>query len=146
MTRGQVIKIIAVLMVVCVALIFCFRNIDEEVSEKEYIQISNVKAGQAIKSPMLIQGVVTGGKWAGFEGQVGKVELIDSGKVIGSAPLITTSDFMKFPTSFEAELSFSDPKGDNIFLIFSNENPSGLSEGAETMILPVKVLNGKNNN
>lgn len=143
MTRGKVIKIIAVLMAVCVALIFYFRDTEEDVAEKEYIKISNVKAGQTIKSPLLIQGVVTGGKWAGFEGQVGMVELIDSGKAIGFAPLMATSDFMKFPTSFEAELSFSNPKGDNIFLIFSNENPSGLPEGTETMILPVKVLNEK---
>ncbi len=108
------------------------------------IEISNIKEGQIIKSPLFIEGIVTGGKWAGFEGQVGRVELVESdGTILGLAPLMATSDFMKFPITFEANLNFTILKENEVFLNFYNENPSGLPEHSEMFSIPVKASQEK---
>lgn len=108
------------------------------------IQIYNVAGGQFVESPLLIKGIVTGGRWSGFEGQVGRVELIESdGRILGSTPLIIKSDPMKFPTSFEANLIFDTPKEDEISIVFYNENPSGIPENSEVMSFIVKTSTEK---
>jgi len=139
--RKQIIGLLFVLAL-AIFLIFYFSNTNT-VPENEFIKISNVKAGQTIVSPLLIKGTVTGGRWSGFEGQVGRVELVESGNILGVAPLMATSDFMKFPTSFEAILTFNNPNGKNFTLVFHNENPSGLAEYEEVMTLPVRIFINK---
>jgi len=116
-----------------------FNNQEKVISEG--IEIYNIKDGQAIESPLLIRGIVTGGKWTGFEGQVGRVEAVDSnGELLGVAPLMATSDFMKLPISFEANLVFDNPKEDYISLVFYNENPSGMMGNSEMKSFLVKTL------
>lgn len=62
-----------------------------------------------------------------------------NGNILGVAPLTATSDFMKFPVTFETNLSFSAPKGIEASLVFYNENPSGLPENSASISLPVKL-------
>lgn len=104
------------------------------------IEIYDIKKGQMITSPLSIKGEVTGGNWIGFEGQAGRVELIgQDGEKLGSAVLTATSDWTEFPVSFEASLSFNLPKEKDVFLVFYNENPSGMAEKNEVVSLPLKV-------
>jgi len=132
-----IIGLIIILLVTFISLYYFFKN---GTVEKELIQINNIKSGQIIKSPLVIKGAVNGGRWAAFEGQVGRVELIRLGESLGMAPLTITSDFMKFPTSFETTLNFDNSKEGNATLVFHNENASGLPEGDETIVIPVKIL------
>jgi len=139
--RNQIIiGLILVLIVGFVFLIKYYFEKKEIASVKEGIEIYNVQEGQTISSPLLIRGVVTGDKWFGFEGQTGRVDLIDSsGAILGSAPLMTTSDFMKSPVSFEANLDFKTPSKEDASLVFYNENPSGIKENSRTTSFLVKV-------
>lgn len=105
------------------------------------IEIYGIEGGQVINSPLLIKGRVTGGNWSGFEGQVGRAELIGSeGEKLGSAVLTATSDWMKLPTSFETNLNFELSKDKNVSLVFYNENPSGLPNKSEVMSLPLRIF------
>ncbi|MCK9445388.1 GerMN domain-containing protein [bacterium] len=116
-----------------------FNNQEKVISEG--IEIYDIKDGQIIESPLLIKGIVTGGKWTGFEGQVGRVEVVDSeGKLLGVAPLMMISDFMKLPISFEANLVFDNSKEDYVSLVFYNENPSGIMGNSEMKSFLVKTL------
>ena len=124
-------------------LIGCYFN-NQEKNIIGGIEIYDIKDGQTIKSPLLIKGIVTGGKWTGFEGQVGRVEVIDSnGELLGVAPLMATSDFMKLPISFEANLVFDSSNDNYVSLVFYNENPSGLLGNLEMKSFLIKTLTEK---
>lgn len=104
----------------------------------------SVKSGQTISSPLKITGTVYDNGWAGFEGQVGNVKLVDSnGTEIVAEPLIATTEWTKLPTNFEANLQFDAAPG-SAQLIFHNENPSGIPEKDKTFILPVKIIASEN--
>jgi hypothetical protein len=82
----------------------------------------------------------TGGGWAGFEGQVGTVKLLDgSGKEIASGVLSATTDWTKAPTNFETTLTFNAVPDQQGTLVFSNENPSGMPGNDKQVSLPVKI-------
>jgi hypothetical protein len=138
-------KILLVIAIIIIATASIFlidnfvRSKKEVVSSKKPIEIVNIKAGQIIKSPLVIDGVVNGGNWTGFEGQVGRVELVQpDGKELGLAPLMAKTDFMNYPINFEATLNFDSSEEENASLVFYNENPSGLTERDESIIIPVK--------
>jgi len=141
--RGIIIGIVFLLLALAVA----FYAIEQKKRMAAFnagIEIENITNGQIITSPLLIKGKVTGGKWTGFEGQVGKVELIDaSGEVLGSASLTATSDWTLLPTNFETSMSFSSPASNNVSLIFFNENPSGLPEREDTVSFSL-IASGEN--
>jgi len=100
---------------------------------------TNLKANQEISSPLEITGQVFGNGWAGFEGQVGVVKLLDSnGSQIALGILTATTDWMTLPTSFKTTLEFDAAPGDAI-LLFRNENASGEPERDKTLVLPVKI-------
>ncbi|MCX6721004.1 MAG: hypothetical protein NT026_00100 [Candidatus Staskawiczbacteria bacterium] len=92
-------------------------------------------------SPMTIKGYVTGKNgWAGFEGQVGTVKLLDaSGKELANGVLTATTEWTTLPTNFETTLNFSSAKAQSGTLVFHNENASGLPEKDKTFTLPVKI-------
>ena len=142
--NSQLIIGITLLLIIGIFVGYCLKNGKEIIPENQGIKINNIIEGQIIKSPLLISGIVTQGKWAGFEGQMGRVELVESdGTILGFAPLMATSDFMKFPATFEANLIFVSPKGNEVFLVFYNDNPSGLPENSAMMSIPVKVSQEK---
>ena len=142
--NSQLIIGIVLLLVVGTLAGYLLNNYKRIIPDNNGLEIDNIKSGQIIKSPLIITGTVTQGKWAGFEGQMGRVELVESdGTILGFAPLMATSDFMKFPATFEANLTFVSSKGNEVSLVFYNDNPSGLPENSATMSIPVKVLEEK---
>jgi hypothetical protein len=109
----------------------------------EGITVSSPLANQEVSFPIEITGYVDGKNgWAGFEGQVGVVELINkAGVQVASAPLPAVTDWMKFPTEFKLIFDFSEnigyiPEG---MLVFHNENPSGDPAKNKTFSLPIKI-------
>jgi hypothetical protein len=147
MKRSQI--IIGLILFLIIGLVFLagyFLKSKDDIAIKEGIELYNIQEGETISPPLLIKGLVRGGNWSGFEGQVGRVELVQSdGTILGSAPLIATSDFMKFPISFEANLIFAVPAEENASLIFYNENPSGREESSRAVSFSVKISQEKTN-
>ncbi|MCX6724126.1 MAG: hypothetical protein NT155_03100 [Candidatus Staskawiczbacteria bacterium] len=111
---------------------------EKSVTGVQGLTIFSLRPNQEISSPLKITGAVNGNGWAGFEGQVGTVALLDnSGKSIASAPLTATTDWMKFPASFEANLDFKSDVPQSGTLVFHNENPSDMRDKDRTFVLPV---------
>jgi hypothetical protein len=66
------------------------------------IKVTSPNAKQEIFSPIKITGIVSGNGWAGFEGQVGTVKLVDvTGNEIVSGILTATTQWTTLPTNFE---------------------------------------------
>ncbi|MFH0791742.1 MAG: GerMN domain-containing protein [bacterium] len=104
---------------------------------KSIIIISPLTGG-IVSSPINITGYVNDREWAAFEGQVGSVVLIDNeGKTIGEAVLTATTDWMRFPVYFETEIKYNIPVGKDGFLIFRNENPSGIETKNHSIKVPI---------
>lgn len=138
--RSVIVGIILLLLSSIVAFSFYTLPQKENISSEGKIEVDNIKEGQTVASPFSITGRVTGGHWIGFEGQVGTVDLIASdGTKLGTAILTMTSVWDKFPVEFLATLTFEMPEEENVSLVFHNENPSGLPEFDQTMIIPLKV-------
>jgi hypothetical protein len=138
--KDVIIGIVFLLLAFFVAFSFYFSRQGGNAPAEGKIEIYGIEGVQTVSSPLTIKGRVTGGNWIGFEGQVGNVQLVDSEeKVLGSAVLKASSDWMKFPIDFETVLSFENPEGENVSLVFHNENPSGLPEKSAVMSLPLKV-------
>ena len=97
------------------------------------------KSGETVLSPLKITGIVNGGGWSGFEGQVGTVSFVldsDQTHDVGTF-LKATTEWTKLPTSFEATLDFLSLGSGK--LIFKNENPSGDPSKDKTFIFPIIV-------
>ena len=91
----------------------------------EGIQVNSPTANQEVSSPLKITGSVNNGGWAGFEGQVGTVKLLDyKGNKLAEGVLGATTEWTKIPTSFESTLTFESKIPGPVTLIFSNENPA----------------------
>jgi hypothetical protein len=107
------------------------------------IEITSPKNNEAVSSPLKITGVVNGNGWAGFEGQVGTVKLLDGrylegkGKEMASGILTATTEWTKLPTGFETTLNFQTEGAKNGVLVFYNENPSGDPSRLKTFFVPV---------
>jgi hypothetical protein len=101
----------------------------------------NLVSGQEISSPLKITGVANINGWAGFEGQVGTVKLLDqSGKQLGQTAILTaTTNWMEPPVDFEANLFFVSNVDQPGTLVFHNENPSGDSTRDKIFTIPVKI-------
>lgn len=109
------------------------------VTGTEGLEIYSLKTNQEIFSPLKITGRITGSGWAGFEGQVGTVKLLDSeGKELTTGILTATTDWMIFPVSFKTTLNFKSPATGTGILVFKNENPSGLPEKDASFSLPIR--------
>jgi len=112
------------------------------------IEIISPKSEATVSLPIKITGMVNGNGWAGFEGQVGMVELKQNNVLLSRTFLKAVSDWTVLPTYFEADLTelLVDCVGKsdcllsgNAELVFHNENPSGDPAKDKTFILPVKL-------
>ncbi|OGZ84384.1 MAG: hypothetical protein A2599_03320 [Candidatus Staskawiczbacteria bacterium RIFOXYD1_FULL_39_28] len=105
------------------------------------IRITSPISGAEIFSPLKITGTTNGEGWNGFEGQVGTVKLLDkNGKQLGQTAILTAiTDWMKPPVSFETYLAFVSQEEQSGFLVFKNENPSGLPDNEKQFAIPVKI-------
>jgi hypothetical protein len=103
------------------------------------IALDSLKSGDKISSPATITGSVNGNGWIGFEGQVGRVELLDSkGDPLAISSLSATTEWTQLPVKFSATLTFIVPQGVTAGkLVFYNENPSGIADKDQQFTLPI---------
>ena len=111
-----------------------------QVRNIEGIQIISPKLNGQVFSPLKITGTVNGNGWAGFEGQVGTVKLLDSaGKELAEGVLAATTEWTTLPTDFVTTLNFRSGGAQSGTLVFQNENPSGDPARDKTFSLKVKI-------
>jgi predicted PurR-regulated permease PerM len=102
------------------------------------IEVSLPKTNAVIESPLKITGTVNGNGWAGFEGQVGTVTLLDNnGKELAKSALTATTEWTKLPTQFQVTITFISPGTGNGTLVFHNENASGDAAKDATFTVPI---------
>lgn len=110
----------------------CFVGIPEGLS------IISPKSNAEIKSPVVVKGYVNGNGWTGFEAQAGNVRILDeSGNVLAVTPLTLKTDWTKLPAYFEVEMNFVNSASGTGSMVFSNENPSGMSDKDKEVVWPV---------
>lgn len=104
---------------------------------KRPITLSAPQSGQAIETPLAIEGSARG-NWF-FEASF-PVELQDAdGNLIASTAAQAQGDWMTEDfVPFRATLDFSAPKTETGFLVLKKDNPSGLPENDDEFMVPVK--------
>jgi len=101
------------------------------------IKLDNLKSNDKISSPFTITGEIKGA-WF-FEGSF-PVFLVDwDGKIIAQVLATAKNDWMTENfVPFEAIITFEKPSyGENGFLIFKKDNPSGLPQNDDAVEIPV---------
>jgi len=130
---------LVIVVLICVLIFLPGKTGLRTLEETSGLNIISPIANTEVSSPLEIIGVVSGNGWAGFEGQVGTVKLLDkNGKQISIGILGATTDWMTLPTSFKTILNFKPPETEVGTLLFENENTSGLPEKGRLFSLPVK--------
>ena len=101
------------------------------------IKVKSPSAGSIIKSPVLIEGEARG-FWF-FEASF-PISVVDArGKELGIGIAQAKDEWMTENfVSFRAEIDFSLPETDTGFLILKKDNPSGLSEHDDELLIPIK--------
>jgi len=138
--------ILGLIMVILIGiLIFVPRNNEPNpITGTQGLAILSLKPNQEISSPLKITGAVSGNGWAGFEGQVGTVKLLDgNGNQIALGILTATTEWTTLPTNFEITLNFATPQTENGTLVFKNENASGMPDKDKSFSLPIKFSKNK---
>ncbi|MCX6720477.1 MAG: GerMN domain-containing protein [Candidatus Staskawiczbacteria bacterium] len=132
--------VLGLIIVILLCILFFVPSPEEKLVGADGLQI-NLKQNQEVSSPLTITGVVTGkDSWAGFEGQVGNVKLLDTtGNELSVGVLTATTEWTTLPTSFETTLNFQADGATSGVLVFHNENPSGIPEKNKTFTLPIKI-------
>lgn len=99
----------------------------------------NIASNQLLTSPIKIK-VNSEGKWGGFEGELGTIELFDSNKkTIGSCILSTTENWMVTgPVNYTCDLNYTSETGGNGSLFIKNNNPTGKVEYDKSFVIPVR--------
>lgn len=112
-------------------------DIGNSLDKQDLIRLETPAPNQVVASPLTIKGEARG-KWF-FEASF-PVKIVDgSSKVLGTAIASTTSDWMTDSfVPFTATLTFEKPTTDKGKLILEKDNPSGLSENADALEIPVK--------
>lgn len=107
--------------------------------KSDLIKVTNIVSGQAIASPLTITGEARG-TWY-FEASF-PIQLLNAdGEVLATAIAQAQGDWMteKF-VPFTATLNFNPVRGDaNGSLVLQKDNPSGLPENDDQLIIPVKL-------
>ena len=101
------------------------------------IKINNPRPNQTIQSPLAISGEARG-YWF-FEASF-LIKLFDeNNNLITTAVAKAQGDWMTENfVPFEADLNFSQPSAEKGFLVLEKDNPSGLSENADELRIPIK--------
>jgi hypothetical protein len=103
------------------------------------ISLDSLKSGAKISSPLNVTGTINGNGWIGFEGQAGRVELLDSNdNPLAVSSLSAITEWTQLPVKFRAVLTFLVPQGATSGkLVFYNENPSGMISKDLQFTLPI---------
>ena len=113
-------------------------NTNQAVEELTNRPTINLKPNQIIHSPTTVI-VNSQGKWGGFEGELGTVELVDkTGKQLGLCILSTKENWMvKGPVIYNCDLTFTAQSAGNGKLVIKNNNPTGMVEHDKSFEIPV---------
>lgn len=103
----------------------------------QHIQVSAPSPGALIGSPVTVSGQARG-SWY-FEASF-PVRLVDStGQQLAVVPAQARGEWMTTNfVPFEVQLSFVPPSSAGGFLILQKDNPSGLPEHADSLVIPVR--------
>jgi len=112
------------------------RTFTEEIDKTDLIRVSSLEPNQTIQSPLIIQGEARG-VWF-FEADF-PVKLYDgNGNIIAQGIAQALGDWMTEDfVGFRCELEFETPETETGQLILEKDNPSGLPENADQLIIPV---------
>lgn len=112
------------------------KKFTEEVDMSDLIVVTSPRENEAVKSPLKITGEARG-SWF-FEASFPIKIYDENGAVLGTAVAEALTDWMTDSfVPFEATLNFDAPAAGDGFIIFENDNPSGLPENAKSMKLPI---------
>jgi len=108
-----------------------------EVPVHPHIRVTAPSAGALIATPLTVAGEARG-SWY-FEASF-PVRLVDgSGRQLAIVPAQAKGEWMTSNfVPFEVQLSFTPPPGGGGFLILQKDNPSGLPEHADSLVIPVR--------
>jgi hypothetical protein len=108
----------------------------ENISE-EKIKVTAPKSGEEVSSPLVVEGKARG-SWF-FEASFPVSLEDDNGQILASGIAQAQGDWMTENfVPFKAELNFTQPKSTTGLLKLKNDNPSGLPENQEEVIIPLK--------
>lgn len=111
-------------------------DIGNELEKADLIQIDNPRPNQIIESPLFIKGKARG-NWY-FEADFPVKLFDDNGFLLGITIAQALGDWMTEDfVSFSATLLFAVPSTPKGKLILEKDNPSGLPEYADELIIPV---------
>lgn len=112
------------------------QNIGNELALKDMINISNPRPTETVTSPLEIQGEARG-SWF-FEAQFTATLLDEDGKSLGQGIMTATDEWMTEEfVPYTGEIVFEKPKGKRGRLILEKNNPSGIAEKDNSLIVPV---------
>ncbi|MDP3985905.1 MAG: Gmad2 immunoglobulin-like domain-containing protein, partial [Candidatus Veblenbacteria bacterium] len=111
--------------------------IGNEMEKQDLIRVENPRPNQVIASPLTERGEARG-TWY-FEASF-PVRLLDAnGTELAVAPAQAQGDWMTTEfVPFEVVLSFSPPATPTGVLVLEKDNPSGLPENADSLLVPVR--------
>ncbi|MEA3398377.1 MAG: GerMN domain-containing protein [Patescibacteria group bacterium] len=107
-----------------------------EKKSEAFIRVNKPAANERVSSPIIIQGEARGGWY--FEGEFSlRLESL-SGKEIASSFALAQADWMTDDyVEFKSELEYFIDSGSLANLVFKKNNPSGLSENDDQLIVPL---------
>jgi len=112
-------------------------DIGNELEKVDLIRLTAPRPNSIMRSPFTIKGKARG-TWF-FEGSFPIRLIDDNGNEIITVIAQTGEDWMTEDfVSFEATLNFPSPPTDSGQLVLEKDNPSGLSENDDSLIVPVK--------
>ncbi|MGM0366103.1 MAG: Gmad2 immunoglobulin-like domain-containing protein [Actinomycetota bacterium] len=110
------------------------KPLQEDMDDK--IKVYSPEPNQVITSPLIIEGEARG-FWF-FEADFPIKLLDDSGEIIAGHYATALGDWMTEDfVPFESELEFEKPQSKTGYLVLERDNPSGLDEHDEELIIPI---------
>ncbi|MCD4760494.1 Gmad2 immunoglobulin-like domain-containing protein [bacterium] len=112
-------------------------DIGNELEKQNLITIDNPRPNQIITSPLSISGQARG-YWF-FEADF-PVKIYDNnGQILGNGIAIAQDEWMTENfVPFSLKLTFDPPNTEQGTIVFEKDNPSGLSENEDSLIMPVQ--------
>ncbi len=131
--KKQIIFIIILILIIAFVLFL----IKENKEKNDLIRVENIQTNQVIKSPLIIRGEARG-FWF-FEADF-SVKIFDQEEnLLGQGIAIAQSEWMTEDfVPFVAEIEFIKPSTKKGILVLEKDNPSGLPEHADQLIIPIK--------
>lgn len=112
-------------------------EIGNELEKRDLIILNSPRPNQVIESPLLIEGEARG-FWF-FEADFPIVIIDGKGEVIGEGIAFAKSEWMTENfVPFQSEIEFKRPETEKGTLILFKDNPSGLPEHDDQLIIPVR--------